>query len=606
MGAGMGYRGGVTEVDRPDPGSGCLDVLVTQGDPRKGIPFHRLQRHHREHGGIAIAAEKPPSPIVQRTPELSSSGQGGHGLFPGIVTEIQAGKSQLVVRLIHGVDLLAVEPVVEIDRIVQPPAWTGDLELVVARLVTDVERSDLVGTIVAIGVSEKEDGGAGSRENSIPQRQQSLNVVEFIRPGDRFIHATIAVMVFQQTNPREQRCPLRRKRVVPHLGHKHSALRIPGHIHRITGQRLGRDQLEFVVSVDLPGLPRLLRTQGKSAGQDTAFPAGGVSGVGGGFRRLPFLLELPQRPELPPPHPEFGELALQGDKPLGRIHLGGLVYRRTVEGNGQFVSPADDLEPVPFAGRIFDVFFSSKSLGIGPVRRPCIPAHPSRSRSLGRERQRLVTRREPRIPPAKDFTHLIGKHFCRQGGPGRLLTSILPGESVEISRSPFQQLHLDSIRPASGKHAVPAESVHEHPVVPRLVRPVAPGVLSPLVFQHQVVIAIGLPGAQVSPSLSGDPQPPSLLEDERFLGRGGQRSLRVQMNHEIVQGTIRQQVDHRIRHHGFRRWRWGFLPERKAPRDQREKHYGPPLPTLVPSKSSGGNHSESYREPYFPESTQLR
>ena len=195
VGAGVGGGGGVAEGDGIDWGTGRLDVLVAHGDAGEWIPLHGREGHHGEHDGIAVAAREVTVVVVERAAELSDSGDGLDFSAAGIVAEVEPGDVGGFVRLVAGVDLLAIEPVAEPDVVVEPVAGAGDLELVVTGFVEGEERFPHIGDVVGVGVFEKENRGARRGEESALHRQEPLDVIEPGGPGHGFVHDPVAIFV---------------------------------------------------------------------------------------------------------------------------------------------------------------------------------------------------------------------------------------------------------------------------------------------------------------------------------------------------------------------------------------------------------------------------
>ena len=121
-----------------------------------------------------------------------------------------------------------------------------------------IERFDMVGAIITVGVCQVKDGRSCGSNESFAMGSQPLDVIEMVCPGDGFVHDAIAIRVSEQANSRQVTTVFGGKRVVAHLGDEETTLGIPGDIHRVAGERLRGHELQLVVTVDLPGGERFL------------------------------------------------------------------------------------------------------------------------------------------------------------------------------------------------------------------------------------------------------------------------------------------------------------------------------------------------------------
>jgi len=214
---------------------------------------------------------------------------------------------------------------------------------------------------------------------------------------------------------------------------------------------------------------------------------------------LPRLLEGIERVEFPAADKPLRPFALEGEMPGGVGEKGGGVHVLSVEAHGEGIPAANQFEPVPVSEGFFGVVGATEAPDVGPGRGS------------------------------------VGGRMTARGGTS---------EDAEAAGGSLQDGGLDAPGPGTIDRSVGLLDVDEGSAVPGLVGATFPGVLTPPVFQDEVVIREALPSAQGAPSGAGDVEGAVREEAEgrdRVPGDGG--TFRMEVNHEAIQVLGGEEID---------------------------------------------------------------
>ena len=192
--------------------------------------------------------------IVDRIPELPRAGDGFklHGL--GMKSEIDARDVYRFLRFKSRSQALhSTVAVRQVDPIVESPARTADLHLRMSRRKSIEPDFTDIGNVVTIGVREVHDLSFGAGEDASAECHQAVTELQMRSKHRAFVHATVAVNVFQQHDLRQWRGRriFRADRVICVLDDKHPSQMIKIDRHRICDDRLRSDKLNSVAGFDL-------------------------------------------------------------------------------------------------------------------------------------------------------------------------------------------------------------------------------------------------------------------------------------------------------------------------------------------------------------------
>ena len=141
----------------------------------------------------------------------------------------------------------------QIDPVIESQAGAADLHLWMSRRKSVKPDFTDIGDVVTIRVGEIHDLSFGAGEDATAKCHQAVTELQVFGKHRAFVHATVAVNVFQQHDLRQRKGLgiFRANRVIGVFNDKHASQMIKVDRHRICDDRFSSDKFNSVTGFDL-------------------------------------------------------------------------------------------------------------------------------------------------------------------------------------------------------------------------------------------------------------------------------------------------------------------------------------------------------------------
>ena len=238
-------------------------------------------------------------------------------------------------------------------------------------------------------------------------------------------------------------------------------------------------------------------------------------GIGGEFLAVamagrlggaPLLLERAERVEFEATDEHLGGFDLQEDAALAGLALEGFVHLHAVDEILERVALGDHLETRPLAEGRLDVILAAETEGVLPVDVALLPVEAAALHGLARGA------RGPHPLLVAVATDLGADRSLEDGAVGEL-----GREDEDVAYAAFDDLGFDAGHPAATHGALRAEAVDEDAVVARGLGALAPGLLTPLELDDEVVVLEAIVRGDATVAVAADVEESVRLELEDVL-----------------------------------------------------------------------------------------